>query len=207
MIIDETLKKFITECEIEVPLFYRHYGKTIRFNFVPYTLEEAHVLSREILTYIFENKDFLYCLYGEIKIPEKTLKRYIKGIPNKIHCIDYRSPWQDGDDMFYNYDNVSFVEVSPNTFNFNKFAGDINYTRDSNEFLISLKEKFAVNYYDYRGMDVFSVDNEDLLESLKTRFEQHPYWYPQGVSEEERIEAFNCFCEQFPYLRRKEKSE
>ena len=72
------------------------------------------------------------------------------------------------------------MEVSPNTFNFNKFTKLISYGRGliSDEYFISLKEKIVVRFYDSRGMDIVSLDNDDLIESLKKRFEQYPYWSP-----------------------------
>ena len=177
---NETLKRFITEYEIEIPIYFRHLGKSIRFNFDQYSAAKTHALSCEILTYIFQNKNFFYCCYGEIGIPQKRLKQYIKGRPNKPHCIEYHS-LLNREDFEYEFDNISFVEVSPNTFNFNKFTKLISYGRglDSNEYFISLKEKIVVHFYDSRGMDIVSLDNDDLIESLKKRFEQYPYWSPK----------------------------
>lgn len=174
---NQILKTFINDCEIDFPLYHRHLGNAIRFNFEDFSAHYTYLLASEILNYIFNEREFFYCCYGEIGFSPKKLKGYIKGVPNKPHCIEYHSPNND-EDFQYEFDNVTFVHVYKKTFNFRKFAKDIAYGkgRENEQFLISVKEKIAVHFYDCRGMDIISLADNSFLKSLQLQFRQYPHW-------------------------------
>ena len=174
---NEAMKTFIKDDKIDFPLYHRHLGNAIRFNFEDFSAHDTYIMASKILAYIFNEREFFYCCYGDIGIPKKRLKRYLKGIPNKPHCIEYSSPNND-EDFQYEFDNISFVQVYQKTFNFNRFAKDISYGkgRENEQFLISIKEKIAVHFYDCRGIDIVSLGDNSFLESLQSHFHQYPHW-------------------------------
>ena len=82
------------------------------------------------------------------------------------------------------------MQVYQKTFNFNRFAKDISYGkgRENEQFLISIKEKIAVHFYDCRGIDIVSLGDNSFLESLQSHFHQYPHWCEKT---KKKLESFS----------------
>ena len=164
------LKKTIQELNIDFPLYHRNQKNSIRFNFEKLSPAETCKGAVEILAQIFRGKEFLYCCFGEIGIPFVRLKRYTTTKDYKINCIEYYS--SNNTDYFnYYHNNISYVRILPDTFRFEKYAKDISFAKggENYQFLISIKDKFAVHFYDCRGLDVVAL-NDNFLRDLKATF-------------------------------------
>lgn len=172
----EDLKKTLEELNVSFPLYQHNKESTIRFNFEELSPMETCNSAVDILSRIFLGKDFLYCCYGEIGIPFKRLKRYTTQKNHRINCIEGYL-FDDSDYFEFCHNNISYVHVLPDTFRFYNFAKDISCSKgDANyQLLISVKDKIAVHFYDCRGLDVVSSDNNFICE-LKDTFKNIPIW-------------------------------
>ena len=48
--------------------------------------------------------------------------------------------------------------------------------RENEQFLISIKEKIAVHFYDCRAIDIVFLGDNSFLESLQSHFHRYPHW-------------------------------
>lgn len=169
------LKKVIQELRVDFPLYYRNRENAVRFNLDKFSPKWTSKIAIDILSYIFKEKELLYCCYGQIGIPYFQLKRYIKEKVFKMNCIEYDSP-NNNEDFSYSHNNISFVHVRPNYFQFQEYAKDIANAKggENYQFLISVQNKIAVHFYDCRGIDVVCVDKNFVL-NLKNLFKNIPY--------------------------------
>lgn len=148
---------------IEDPLIQNNPGKTITVDLTTVNLHQRLKMAEKVFSIFFNKDDFYFCEYGAIGIDKK--KRYIIGNPNKENCFEFKSKNKD---IWYCYDNITYLRVKPKTFRFYRYIKDVIYKNHfwNSYYFIDLKNMIAVRMYDERGMAILFDDEIVLQDKL-----------------------------------------
>ena len=158
---------------MEVPLFHYNNNVALRFDLTRIEhLNDKVNFAGSLFDEFSKNSDvILFCMLG-VKIIEPKLKKdFFINKFYKEYCIEFYSR---NEDLIYDYNNLTYLQVDRRTFSSRKFFEKIIKGKIGglSFFIINLKEKTIFNLYDERGIDV-CIRNKVKRKNLYNKFSNY----------------------------------
>lgn len=169
----ESFESFIfVQNWIEPPLLFNNEGKVLRFDLVSKPERESYQRINQVFDDLFVEDSYVYVIfYGSKDISWRAGKKYFKMFSlKKILKKAYLSR-----DNEMNDENPYLVVCETKTTNFKKKKYFSDYLRGEQKacmVFISRKKSSALHFYDNRGFDFLS-DDEDFLNLINNRYSDY----------------------------------